>query len=410
MTRERRPPTPTGAQPPGSERTVSTDLLDALRESDVLDAAAPLAGADPLAAVSRLRRSGYPADLAGAALTQARLRAAARAKFGPDADRMFFTAAGVQQATRRAVADRRAARLAAAGVRRVLDLCCGVGADALAFARAGLDVTAVDADPATAAVAAANAEALGLPVRVVVADATEVGRDEYDVVFCDPARRVGDRRVFDPAAYSPPWEFLVALTSGAACLKLGPGIDHALLPAGTEAEWVSVGGEVVEAALWCGPLAEVPRRASLLGADELTGTGAREATVGPVRGFLYEPDGAVLRAHLVAELADAIGAHLGEASIGYLYADELVDTPFAAAYAVDEVLPFSIKRLRAALRERGVGRAVIKKRGFAMEPDQVRRQLKLAGDKEATVVLTRVAGKPVALLCRRADRLDSRGG
>lgn len=377
-----------------------------------LAAAAPLADRDQLAAVTALRRSGYGAELAGAALGQARLRRRARSKFGADADRMFFTPDGVQQATRPAVADRRAARLAASGVRRVLDLCCGIGSDALACARAGLTVTAVDADPGTAAVAAANAAALGLAdrVEVRVADATAVDRTGYDAVFCDPSRRAGDRRTFDPHDWSPPWPFLAALAQRTACLKLGPGIDHGLLPAGAEAEWVSVAGEVVEAALWCGPLAAVPRRASLLGAGELTGTGLREAPVGPVRGYLYEPDGAVLRAHLVAELAEFLDANLGEPDIGYLYADRLAATPFATAYAVEEVMPFSVKRLRAALRTRGVGRVTVKKRGFAMAPEEVRRQLRLAGgEKEATVVLTRVAGKPVALLCR-TTRFGSRGG
>jgi SAM-dependent methyltransferase len=387
---------------------VTPERLAALRGplgAAALAAAVPLADRDQLGAVTALRRAGYDAGLAGDALGQARLRRRARDKFGGDADRMFFTADGVQQATRPAVADRRARRLATAGVRRVLDLCCGIGSDALACARAGLTVTAVDADPGTAAVAAANAAALGLAdrVEVRVADATAVDRAGYDVVFCDPARRSGDRRTFDPHAWSPPWPFLAGLAAGTACLKLGPGIDHGLLPAGAEAEWVSVGGDVVEAALWCGPLAAVPRRASLLGAGELTGTGLHEAPVGPVRGYLYEPDGAVLRAHLVAELADVLGANLGEAGIGYLYSDRLAATPFAAAYAVEEVVPFSVKRLRAALRTRGVGRVTIKKRGFAMAPEEVRRQLKLAGDGDATVVLTRAGGKPVALLCRVAE-------
>lgn len=382
-------------------------MLQALLGADgsaALAAAAPLAAGDPLAGVEALRRSGYPADLAAAAYGQATLRARAAAKFGPDAARMWFTADGLQQATRPVVADRRARRLAAAGVRTVLDLCCGIGTDALAYARAGLRVTAVDADPGTAAVAAANAESAGLShlVDVRCADATTVDRAGADAVFCDPARRSGGRRVFDPSAYSPPWDFLLGLTAGTTCLKLGPGIDHALLPPGAEAEWVSVRGEVVEAALWCGPLARVPRRATVLdatGAADLTGDGTREATVGPVRAYLYEPDGAVLRAHLVAELADRIGGTIGEPGVGYLYTDRPAATPFARGYAVDEVLAYSVKRLRAVLRSRGVGVVTIKKRGIALDPDALRRQLKPAGNATATVVVTRIAGTPTALLC-----------
>jgi len=385
-------------------------VIGALRTPEgeaALARASRLSDDDPLAAAATLRACGYPPDLAAQALAQTSLRARARAKFGDDADRMFFTRDGLQQATRRVVADRRAARLAAdPSVRDVADLCCGVGSDAVAFARAGLSVHAVDADPQTVEVARANMVALGVcdRVQVVHADATSVDLAGFDAVFCDPARRAGGRRVFDPSAYSPSWRFLAGLGARVprTVLKLGPGIDHALIPAGVEAEWVSLAGEVVEATLWYGPLAAVPRRATVIGrggeVTELTGTGDREGRVAPVRGVLYDPDGAVVRSHLVAELADRLDATLLDPTIAYLTADAATVTPFARAYAIREVLPFSLKRLRAALRARDVGRVTVKKRGVAMLPEQIRRDLKLRGDAEATVVLTRIAGRPYALL------------
>src|SRR5439155_27038148 len=121
----------------------------------------------------------------------AELRRRAAAKFGADAAAMFFTRAGLEQATRGAVAARRAARLAASGAASVADLGCGVGADAIAFARAGLRVRAVDPDPLTAAVADTNATVLGLRHRIDVStvDAREVDLSTVDAVFCDPARR-----------------------------------------------------------------------------------------------------------------------------------------------------------------------------------------------------------------------------
>ena len=365
-------------------------------------------GTDPLVAGDLLRAEGHSPPLAAAAMTQAELRSRAVAKFGLDAWRMFFTRDGLQQATRAVVAQRRAARLAAdPAVGRVADLGCGIGADTIAFARAGLRVEAVEADPATAEIAAANVEALGLADRVTVrcADATTVDLGHVDAVFCDPARRTtGGRRIFDPAAYSPPWDFVVTLPDRVprTVLKLAPGIDHGLIAPDAEAEWISVAGEVVEATVWYGPLARVPRRAVLIGdgsrVSELVGSGARVGDVGPIRDVLYDPDGAVVRAHLVAELADQIDATLLDASIAYLTGDRLVATPFARAYAVREAMPFSLKKLRAVLRERGVGRVTVKKRGSALEPEALRRSLRLSGDAEATVVLTRVAGRPYVLL------------
>ncbi|MEU4645000.1 methyltransferase domain-containing protein [Micromonospora sp. NPDC023814] len=403
------------------------DQLAALRTPEgsvALDAAARVAGGDPLAAAAALRSAGMPPALAAAALTQAELRRRAVGKFGPAAAGMFLTRAGLEQATRGAVAARRARRLRAAGVRTLADLGCGLGADALAAARAGIRVYGVEADPVTAAMAAANAEAAGLAELFTVecGDATAFDVGRVDGVFCDPARRKAGtgRRVFDPNAYSPPWDFVVGLAARVpyTVVKVAPGIDHALIPAGAEAEWVSADGDLVEAALWCGRLAEVPRRATLLRGKEgppvnasgrgrvpcyqVTGSGDAEAPVGPVRRFLYDPDPAVVRAHLVAELAGALDATLADPSIAYLYADAPAATPFARCLEVTDVLPFSLKRLRALLRERRVGRVEILKRGSALEPEKLRRDLRLAGDEAASLVLTRVAGAPTVLVCRPA--------
>jgi hypothetical protein len=248
---------------------------------------------------------------------------------------------------------------------------------------------------------------LGLAgITVTHGDATAADLTGVDAVFCDPARRRAGRRVFDPAAYSPPWDFVASLPERVprTVLKLAPGIDHGLVPPGAEAEWVSVRGEVVEAAFWCGPLAAVPRRATLVGMAELTGTGSVRAPVGPVLRYLFDPDGAVVRAHLVAEFAASVGGHLADPEIAYVYTDTPAPTPFGRCMEVEEVLPFSLKRLRARLRERAVGRLEILKRGSALEPEKLRRDLRLAGPAAATLVLTRVAGAPTVLICQPLSR------
>mgnify|MGYP002619559134 FL=1 len=400
---------------------MNLDQFTALRTPDgavALATAAEQADAGPLAAATALRAAGTPAGLAAAALTQIELRRRAAGKFGADAARMYFTRDGLEQATRAVVARRRAARLRAAGVRTLVDLGCGLGADAIAAARAGIRVHGVEADPVTAAMAAANAEATGVADRFTVrtadatrVDVTTVDGEPVDAVFCDPARRHAGtgRRIFDPAAYSPPWDFLVGLAERIprTVLKIAPGIPHEILPAGAEAEWVSVAGDLVEATIWAGPLAEVPRRATLLTegpsgwtADELTGTGTDRPPVGPVRRYLYDPDDAVVRAHLVAEFAATVDGSLADPTIAYVYADAPTPTPYARCLEVLDILPFSLKRLRARLRQGAVGRVEILKRGSALEPERLRRDLRLSGPESASVVLTRVAGAPTALVCR----------
>ncbi len=360
--------------------------------------------ADELAVATRLRRE-HPAALVSAALGQARLRQRAVAKFGAeDARRMFFTPNGVEQSTRASVAAYRAGRFQALGIGRVADLCCGIGGDAIALARAGIGVLAVDRDPLTAAVARANAEALGLDglIEVREADVTDVDVSPYDAVFVDPARRGGRGRIFDPEAYSPPlsWAVGTALKAPRAALKIAPGIPHEAVPAQAEAEWISDGGDVKEAVLWFGTEPGAVRATLLPGARTLRGRGLPDPAVRPVGRYLYEPDGAVIRAHLVAEVAEDVGGGLIDPTIAYVTADELRPTPYATAYEITDRLPFSVKKLKALLREREVGTLTVKKRGSAVEPEELRRKVlpKPHGRNTATVFLTRVAGAPAMLL------------
>ncbi|NUT10934.1 MAG: methyltransferase domain-containing protein [Nonomuraea sp.] len=375
-----------------------TELLTP-RGQRALAEAVELTGADPVAAATRLRRT-YDAALTSAALTQAGLRERAKAKFGADAAKMYFTPHGLEQSTRTEVAEHRARRVRDV---RVLDACCGVGGDFLALARAGCAVDAVDLDPLTVAVARANAEALGLAgqVRVSVGDAAEAEPEAYDVLFADPARRGGKGRTFDPMAYSPPWPVVLDLVARArrACLKVAPGIPYEFIPEGAEAEWVSYKGEVKEATLWTGTGTGAAHRATLLPSGHtLAATGA-QAPVGPVGRYVYEPDGAAIRAHLVGEVTEMINGRLPDPMIAYITADEPVDTPWASRYEVDEVIPFSLKRLRTALRARRIGNVTIKKRASAVDIERLRTDLRLSGENSGVIILTRILDKPSVIIC-----------
>ncbi|MFF4904344.1 methyltransferase domain-containing protein [Streptomyces sp. NPDC001260] len=368
----------------------------------LLDEVRGTAPADELAVATRLRRD-HPAELVSAALGQARLRQRAAAKFGEeDAGRMFFTPNGVEQSTRASVAAYRAERLRALGVTSLADLCCGIGGDAIALARAGIRVLAVDRDPVTAAAARANAEALGLAdlIEVREADVMEVDTAGWDAVFVDPARRGGRGRIFDPEAYSPPlsWAVRAARTAPHAALKVAPGIPHEAVPADAEAEWISDGGDVKEAVLWFGTAPGAVRATLLPGPRTLLGRGLPDPEVRPVGRYLYEPDGAVIRAHLVAEVAEELGGGLIDPTIAYVTSDERHESPYATAYRITDELPFNVKKLKALLRERGVGTLTVKKRGSAVEPEELRRKVKPSGPHSATVFLTRVAGAPTMLI------------
>jgi len=355
---------------------------------------------DPLKASAQLRKEAS-AEHVAAALTQTDLRRRAEDKFGSNAARMYFTPDGLEQATRLRVARHRAARLVAADASTVIDLGCGIGGDLIAVAETGATVAGVDLDPVRVAVAQANLAALGLPGAVSVADATAVDHSGFAVAFADPARRSARGRSFAVDDWTPPWPFVEALLRRDACVKVAPGIPHDLVPGGVEAEWVSDHGDVKEAALWSGGLASAERRATVIGEGGLASLTEEDdpgAEVRAVGEFLYEPDGAVIRAGLVTAVAAGVEGGLVDEHIAYVTADAAFRTPFARSYRVLEELPYREKQLRGALRERGIGRLTIKKRGVAVVPEDLRKRLALSGDAEGTIVLTRVAGQGVCLL------------
>jgi hypothetical protein len=383
----------------------------------LLDEVGPIeATADVVRIVSRLRGDGHPPELVAAVLSQARLRAKARTKFGEFAARMLFTADGLEQATRLSVASLHAGRFAGAGIDVVADLGCGIGADALAMAALDLGVLAVERDEATAAIASFNLAPFEA-ARVELGDATTTDLTGVGGVWLDPARRASGSRLNNPADWSPSldWAFELATTLPTG-IKLGPGLDRELIPDGQlsdgsstpiEAQWISVDGEVVELAVWTGVLARpgVGRAALVLRsgrAAELTSThDSEDAEAGALGEYLLEPDGAVIRARLIGDLARRLGGRMLDPTIAWITGDTAPETPFGAAFRVVERFPLDAKTLKKELASRGIGTLEIKKRGVDVDPAAFRARLALKGDASATLILTRIAGARVALLAER---------
>jgi hypothetical protein len=403
-------------------------LVDRLRSSEgwaLLSALPPYDETGSMRLGESLREAGYDAELVAAALTQSRLRLRALEKFGDFAEGMLFTPDGLEQATRLPVAARHAQRYAAAGVPFVHDLGCGLGADAMALSSLEIAVRAVDVDPGTAAVAAVNLRhwpaASVTCERAEEVDLASAGRSAG--AFLDPARRVSGvadargrtRRLFSLDQISPSWDHVkhVAEQLPATGAKLSPSMPHGALPPGVEAQWTSWHGEVLECAVWWGPLATTPGRTAAVCTETATtvvtaadaAPGAERpglASVHDLGEWLYEPDRAVIRAGLTGALVATVdGAELA-AGVGYVTADRAHDLGWARRYRVLEAMPLSTKRLARWLRDHGHDRVTIKKRGVTVDADVLRRQLKMTGrgrgGSEATLVLTRVAGGQVALV------------
>ena len=371
------------------------------------------AKADVVSLVSKLRAEGHNPLLVAAVLTQAKLRRRAQSKFGEFADRMIFTEPGLEQASRLSVAALHAGRFRAAGITDVADLGCGIGAESLALASLDIQVHAREIDEVTAAVATYNLAPFD-NAEVQQADVTEINLDAFGGLFFDPARRelggpARERaaRKFDPMAFSPSFDFVMqSAAKKPTGVKFGPGHPHERVPDEAEAQWVSVGGDLVELGLWFGAVARpgVKRSAMLLAADgkhEITSdsTKRQDAELGPLQEFVYEPDNAVVRSHLIGQLAEQLGANIFAPEIAYLTAGSQLTSPWLKGYRVLDEMAFDRKKLKAYLKGRSIGTLEIKKRGSDIVPEQLRKELAPKGKGAATLIVTRVGDAHRVLIC-----------
>lgn len=328
------------------------------------------------------------------------MRRRAAAKFA-DASHWLFTDDALQQATAQPVAQHRARRLAGAIVH---DGTCSIGAELAALRDSAGFVVGSDIDPVRLAMARHNVG----DVPLCRADAlAPITRDA--VVLADPARRASGRRRFDPLDFMPPLDQLLAVYRGRdLVIKCSPGIDFVAL-AGLgfdgEIEVTSLGGSVREACLWSASLAEegVRRRATLLDQEEeITDAEPDDCPVAPAGRWIVDPDGAVVRAGLVRHYAARHGLWQLDPDIAYLSGDRLPDG--VRGFQVLDEIAFSEKRLRQALSAHDAGAVEILVRGLDVEPDPLRRRLKLRGSQRLSVVLARIgtgtASRATAFICR----------
>jgi hypothetical protein len=383
------------------------ELLFTSEALTLLDSLPPFdAKKNVVQSVSALRDRGVSPEMTRVVLRQRRLRSQAVAKFGEFAARMFFTEQGLQQATRLDVAAHHAARFRALGDVTVGDLGCGIGADSLAMAGLGIRVVAIDKDESTAAIASYNLAPFD-NASVEHAEAESVDLTRFDALWFDPARRTTEKRLSNPADWSPSLDWVFDVAAGIPSgIKLSPAIGHELLPDDAEAQWVDDSGDTVECVVWTGALARpgIRRSALVLGETPVELTASEpdsDVAVGDVSTYLYDPSGAVIRAQLLGALARKLSAHTIATSIAYLSGAARVDTPFAHAFRVVHTLPLDIRTIAQYCRDEGIGTLEIKKRGVDIDPATFRTKLKLKGKKSATLFLTRVGDGRAAIVAER---------
>ena len=362
--------------------------------------------------VARWRRRAPAAWIAGALrLVEGRRKGAA--KFDR-ADRMWFDLVGVEQATAEPVARHKARRFAErGGGGRVVDLCSGIGGDALALGATG-EVIAVDLDHGMARRLTWNAGVYGVGGRVLAVRGRAEGFPipARALVHVDPDRRTSGRgRARDLRDYSPGLNALLGLVGSArgGAIKLGPASDfeaHFFAP-GFEVEVISLAGECKEATAWFGDLAGPGlRRATCLPAGatwtDRDGPDAPDLVARPLGAFVFDPDPALTRSGLLDGFAAAHQLHRVVAGVDLLTGPVRVDSPFLAPFEVVDAFPLDLKILRREVAARGLGPLEIKTRGLDLRPEAYRTALRPEGPNPATWLL--IAGRgglSRAILARR---------
>jgi hypothetical protein len=328
----------------------------------------------------RLRKQ-FPDDLVKAAVETVLLRVKAAGKF-TRADRMYFTREALEQSSGEVISGYRARRFEP--YQKVGDFCCGIGGDVIGLAGVS-QITAVDADPLRLAMAEENLRVYERRDRAgfLNGDLLTTPLPDLRAAFFDPDRRADGRRHIRIREYEPPV---------AAVMQRFP------IPLG-----IKVAGELKECVLWLGELKTNRRRATVLpvGATLAAAEVAEPEEAGPLLTFLYDPDPAVVRSGLIADLGPVLAARPIDPDIAYLTSDRYEPTPFATGYSIEDSMPFHARRVGDRLRSLHVGPVTITKRGSAVDVDELRRSWKLQGNETRTVILTRVLGKPFALIARR---------
>jgi THUMP domain-containing protein/RNA cap guanine-N2 methyltransferase len=353
-----------------------------------------------LAHLSRLRERLRP-EQAAAILEQTRLRRRALSKFSR-AGEMLFTPEGLEQSSGETLARHSARRFAA--FTSLADCCCGIGGDTIALA-ATSQVDAYDIDPVRPACATHNVTVHGFASRAHfhLADVEAIPALAVEAIFFDPSRRAAGRRIFSLRDYHPPVSLIESWQPQVPAIgvKVAPGVSHEEVVWDCEQEFVAEGPNLKEGLLWFGPLARSRRTATVLPESaSLVNGSAPQPSFSEPRLWLYDPSPAVTRAGLVWELAALIGASQLDPDLAYLTSDSFVVTPFARAFAVEAWTPFNLKRLKALLHERGIGRTEVRRRGAPIDPAELQRKLRQEGSEARLVFLTRMRGRLIAIICR----------
>lgn len=312
-----------------------------------------------------------------------------------------------QQATPELVADSRIDRFQKAGITTAVDVTCSIGTEGHVFTNWNMNYIGADIDPIRLAMARHN---LGPDTQLLRADATKPALDlntSNSVIIADPARRAGGKRITNPAQLLPPLpELIDAWPQHHMAIKCAPGIDYSEWPGLVSV--VSIDGAVKEACLYTPGLSAGKRReAVFINTRSYGGTPVFDRLTDldpeldesnaarPPGKYLIDPDGAIVRAGLVRHYAARESLWQLDPRIAYLTGDRIPEG--TSGFEILDIVP--LKEVKAAMAALDAGSVEILVRGVDVDPDELRKKLKLKGKTPRALVVTRIGRDGVGIVC-----------
>ncbi len=323
--------------------------------------------------------------------------------------KMYFTQESLEQSSSEVVARYRTRKFSS--FNSIADLGSGIGADTIFLSKIA-EVVAFEKDKLRLEMARLNVGACGDMNRTDFIHGDFMTRENQnilkkcDAIFIDPSRRQNGKRVYSIYDYQPSLALLKKLlkVTRNIGIKISPAFNYdeiKELDLDCSIELISLDGECKEAVLWFGELkSDYERKATVLPAESSIKNrqDIEVNTVKPQR-YLYEPDGAVIRAHLVEDLAEKFSLKKISEDIAYLTGENLINTGLTKSWKIDKVIDFNLKKLNDVLQRDKIGTVIMKKRGSPINVNSFKKRLKLKGGNKRVLFFTRVLGEPKVIVC-----------
>ncbi|MHA2283155.1 MAG: hypothetical protein ACXAC5_20125 [Promethearchaeota archaeon] len=350
-------------------------------------------------------------------LEKVHLRIKGKKKF-PRAHQMKFSRDGLAQASSKHVAEYRTwkMRQKLGEIQKSLDLGSGIGGDTIAMALRW-KVISVEINPVTMEMLRHNVQVynVGKNVDFILGDILKLldniefqkKLEDIDCIFFDPSRRVEGKRTVKIEEYEPPLTLIENLKpfSQNICIKIAPGVDLSRIKYDCDIEVISYKGEVKEVVLWFGKFKTSSNKELILATklpEKITWIQKSKRYNVPVskpKDFIYEPDPAFIKAHLISDIAEKFNLSQLHEKVAYLTSDTLIDIPILKCYHVLSYETLDYPSINKKLTTLKIGNVDLKARGISVDLKSIQKSIHGIGRKKGLLILTKILNKPSAIIC-----------